>query len=219
MWRNKEVQEEEFLLPAQPWRVISQQIGQYRHAVDMAIDGKENRYRSVTIQWEAASQGWVIINTDRASKQVGGKAGCGGLCRTHDGQWICGFSCNLGSCTAFIIEIWGVLEGLKLAAVHGFSHVELQVDSMVVVNILQGRESATAAGRCLIEKIRQIMQRFTNIRVRHVYREANICADILAGLGCDYELGIRIYENAPSQLVQGLYHDCSGIAIPRLVSK
>jgi hypothetical protein len=61
-------------------------------------------------------------------------AGCGGLLRNSNGQWLGGFSRHLGTCTAYIAELWGVLDGLKFAYVRGFKKIELHIDSNVVVH-------------------------------------------------------------------------------------
>lgn len=85
-------------------------------------------------------------------------AGCGGLCRDSAGRWLCGFSRNIGSCNAFIAEIWGVLEGLRLAQSRGFSHLELQIDSATVADNLKGKGSKNALGGRLIDKVLLCLQ-------------------------------------------------------------
>lgn len=35
------------------------------------------------------------------------------------GKWICGFSKWLRVCSAYVAEVWGVLEGLKMAQERG----------------------------------------------------------------------------------------------------
>lgn len=40
--------------------------------------------------------------------------GCGVLLQGEDGQGIRGYSKALGSTTAYVIELWGLLEGLKM---------------------------------------------------------------------------------------------------------
>lgn len=85
--------------------------------------------------WKEPPIGWVKINTDGGCKD-GSIAGCGGLIRGSEGEWLAGFSKFLGKCDAFIAELWGVLEGLRCAKRMGFTAVELNVDSLVVVNII-----------------------------------------------------------------------------------
>lgn len=52
----------------------------------------------------------------------------------------------------------------------------LQVDSLAVACMLQGKDVGSATGRSLILKIRQRMLEFDALQVCHVYRGANMCA-------------------------------------------
>ena len=40
-----------------------------------------------------------------------------------------GFSKNIGYCFAYVVKLWGVVEGLKLAWARGFQRVILELDS------------------------------------------------------------------------------------------
>lgn len=52
---------------------------------------------------------WIL--TDR-------QAGCGGLLRDENGNWIVGF----------VAELWGILYGLELAWKHGYRKVIIEAD-------------------------------------------------------------------------------------------
>ena len=71
------------------------------------------------IGWKAPEEGWVKLNTDGASKGKG-LSGCGGIIRDHQGNWCGGFAKFVGTGSALIAELWGVLEGLKLAGRKGY---------------------------------------------------------------------------------------------------
>ena len=86
--------------------------------------------------------GWIRLNTDDVSKG-GFIASCGGVLRGENGEWICGSSKGLGSCDAYIAELWGVFDSLKLVRTHGFHIVELHVDSWVVATTLSSSEVGT----------------------------------------------------------------------------
>lgn len=127
---------------------------------------------------------WVKLNTDGSFQRNKGQAGCGGLIRGEDGNWLCGFSKNLGLCNAYVAELWGVLEGLQLALSHGYRRVEVAVDSKVVANHINSRSQGSLEGWRLLNKIHSLVSEDWDIVVYHNYREANICADALATLGC-----------------------------------
>lgn len=44
-----------------------------------------------------------------------GTTGCGGLIRDESGSWIGAFAFNIGICSTFMAELWGVLKGLEVA--------------------------------------------------------------------------------------------------------
>lgn len=56
------------------------------------------------------------------------------------------------------------------------------------------------------------------MRIYHVYKEANKCADVLANLGCDLAESMMIYEKPPVQVEQLLIVDVLGVSTPRLIS-
>ncbi|GAU20624.1 hypothetical protein TSUD_230380 [Trifolium subterraneum] len=74
--------------------------------------------------------GWVKLNTDGAYKD-GSAAGCGGVIQDNRGG--CGGAKYSGICSAYVAELRGVLEGLRYARDLGFTRIELNVDSSVVV--------------------------------------------------------------------------------------
>lgn len=84
------------------------------------------------IKWKAPDCGWVCLNIDGASKDSD-RAGCNGLLRGCQGEWLLGFSKHLGAATAYEAELWGVWEGLRMARDGGFCQVELYLDSVSVM--------------------------------------------------------------------------------------
>ena len=59
------------------------------------------------IRWEKPEQGWKKLNTDGAGACIGlhGLAGCGGLVRSADGQWVARFSKRIGFTSSFAAEL------------------------------------------------------------------------------------------------------------------
>ncbi|MCI60412.1 ribonuclease H protein [Trifolium medium] len=60
------------------------------------------------------------MNSDGSCKD-NGIAGCGGLIRGSDGEWLGDFAKHIGSGSAYVAELCGMLEGLKLARKVGIS--------------------------------------------------------------------------------------------------
>lgn len=85
-------------------------------AVDVVYQAKEYLHyvanprlqtRRVTkcIQWERPEQGWKKLNTDGSCIGLHGLAGCGGLVRNADGQWVVGFSKRIRVTSSFAVEL------------------------------------------------------------------------------------------------------------------
>ena len=56
------------------------------------------------------------------------------------------------------------------------------------------------------------------MRIVHVYREANRAADLMASKGHSLPLGLHVYCVPPVDLRAILVEDCTGVALPRLIS-
>ncbi|KAG5069852.1 hypothetical protein JHK85_002229 [Glycine max] len=66
--------------------------------------------------------------------------------------------------------------------------------------------------------IRLLMSEIRSVSVIHAYREANVCADVLANWACDMEYDFLSFEHAPSMMLQWLSSDARGIYNPQLLS-
>jgi ribonuclease HI len=73
--------------------------------------------------------------------------------RGSDGEWMRGFARKFGICSAYVVELWGVFEGLRLVRKLSFTVVELNTDSLLEMD--------------------------WKVVLKHTYRETNQCADVL----------------------------------------
>ena len=77
------------------------------------------------IRWERPPLGWMKLNTDGSWLGGAERAGCGGIVRDDQGEWVAGFSRHIGSTNSFTAEMWGLREGLILCC-------NLNIESLVV---------------------------------------------------------------------------------------
>ncbi|KAK2382454.1 TMV resistance protein N [Trifolium repens] len=124
LWRNRECHGDTRVRPTQLWQTILNMVQQYQQADTNNIALLAHHKVEVPIGWNRPEGDWIKLNTDGASRR-NNSAGCGGLLRNSNGQWLGGFSRHLGTCNAYIAELWGVLDGLKLAYERGFKKIEL----------------------------------------------------------------------------------------------
>ncbi|GAU23682.1 hypothetical protein TSUD_304570 [Trifolium subterraneum] len=121
----------------------------------------------------------VKLNSDGAC-QKDGRSGCGGVIRGSDGKWLGGFAKYIGRCSAFVAKLWGVYEGLKYVKNMGLAAVEVNVDSLAVVEALKRKTNSNVTRGALINRIWQLVDLDWEVNVKHVYRESNQCVDALA---------------------------------------
>lgn len=128
-----------------------------------------------------------------------------------------GFSRFLG--VAFVIkaEAWAILEGVRLAADRGVESLEVESDLLVVVNALNRCGSYPNEISAIIDEVLRILGRLRRWTIRHIWREANLCANLLAGLGrdrCD-DGRVMLLESPLLSLVSLMMRDMMGLGLSR----
>ncbi|PNY06182.1 ribonuclease H [Trifolium pratense] len=214
-WRNKFKFDSNFVRPLHPHKEIMNYVDCYNKAKPVVDVVSASSRRRIDIRWRAPQRDCICLNTDGAL--LGGVAGCGGAFRDSNGAWKGGFAKNIGSASAYVAELWGVYEGLCLARRKSFNNIELQVDSLVVVRGIKGEEVGSASGRILLNRIRQLMNMDWNVRISHVYREANKVADAIAALGCTTQ-GFSYFNTPPANLERLCLDDVMGVSTPRIIT-
>jgi len=164
---------------ASKFREVSLALDQSHPVAD--IDGRGSTARWV--RWEPPPRGWMVLNTDGAAKGNPGQAGAGGVLRGENSEWIIGFSEGLGYCSSVRAELRAVLRGLRLAKEAQATKLWLQIDSNVVVGMLARRTSCIPGLRGLIHQCHTLLEwEGWEVKISHVFREANRVADILANI-------------------------------------
>ncbi|CAN0830692.1 Putative ribonuclease H protein At1g65750 [Linum grandiflorum] len=99
----------------------------------------------------------------------------------------------------------------------GIRKLEIQLDSAAAIQILTATDSQDHQHMALVIKFRNLQARDWETRIKHVYREANVLADYIAGLGHTQPLGSLEIGIQGSLLRHWTEHDIIGIAQPRAV--
>jgi hypothetical protein len=68
----------------------------------------------IFIKWKCPNEGWIKLNCDEAHNKSVDLAGCGGLPRDSNGQWIQEYTQKIGTCDALHTEMRGIYVGLEL---------------------------------------------------------------------------------------------------------
>ncbi|GLT50515.1 hypothetical protein SLA2020_239980 [Shorea laevis] len=67
-----------------------------------------------SIKWETPPPGWIKLNSDGSCSTNRGIADAEGIIRDHLGNWIIGFTKNLGHGSNDEVEVWGLKTGLEI---------------------------------------------------------------------------------------------------------
>ncbi|CAN1729404.1 Putative ribonuclease H protein At1g65750 [Linum perenne] len=164
-------------------------------------------------------QGWTVVNSDGSVRGDRGQAAAGGILRDCQGQCIQAFSINLGVCSITRAEIRGALEGIRRAWADGFRKVEVRMDSQAAIAILTDSKQSIEHQHALeVLEFRNWVDKDWELRLKHVYREANQAADFLANLGHSLTRGCHSIPISNCNLAYYVRYDCLGISEPRMVN-
>ena len=161
-------------------------------------------YTFQLVGWRAKEAGLLTLNTDGCSKGNPGLSGGGGILRDSLGTPLLAFSVYFGETSSLRAEALALLTGLRLCNQKGFTNVSIQVDSLVLVGILQRRLQCPWMIRREVKQIWDMVEDATHFA--HCYREANKVAARLANVGVstsNHEISIYNHFNTIPRLASG----------------
>ncbi|BBN67942.1 hypothetical protein Prudu_231S000200 [Prunus dulcis] len=171
----------------------------------------------VQLHWIAPTYGVCKINTDGSRNCVSGFISAGGLLRDNYGAWIKGFSVNPGVGSVLEAELWGIFGGLHLAWESSFRVVEVESDSSVAVALLSSSTISTHPLFSLIRCCKLKVQAGWRCSVKHIFREQNVAADVLASKSSEFGTGVQYFTEVPTFLATCLAEDAIGVSRSRVV--
>lgn len=172
----------------------------------------------IEVAWTPPPRNFYKINID-GSHQHSGFSACGGLVRDSNGAFIHGFYCCLGAGNATWAKLWGLHLGVKLARELQLQNVLFEMDSLVVVNMVNAGRTENANFRPLVDTIcSELRKPDWRPSVSHIYREANRCADFLAKQGLEASVERVLVDTVSPSLGLLLAADAQGCCLPRGVA-
>ena len=170
------------------------------------------------VSWERPSEGWVKFNTDGAAKGNLGLAGCDGVVKDENGKWLAGFSKRIGISTSFVVELWGLREGLILCSDLNAPFLVVELDVKAVVECFLNPNYHNNVISPILDDCRQLMRRFLQIQVRHCYHQANRCADMLARMSTNQEHEFISFDYPHVDISNIVDEDSAGLYVNRACS-
>ncbi|KAL4307123.1 uncharacterized protein LOC107605009 [Arachis ipaensis] len=211
-WRNQDLfSQQQATRPRNAVTIIRDSVSNYKEAVKKKlIKGESENIQNRRQAWEPPPRGWVKLNTDGSVKEEAKKAGCGGLLRTQQGEWIGGFTANLGYCQITQAEMWAVLYGLQMAWNLGMRRVIVEMDAIEVLKEINTHQSTKTIDPILRE-IEEYKERSWEIKFQYANRETNQCADWLGKISTNHQYGFNFIDNPPADIKHLLQIDAAEI--------
>ena len=118
---------------------------------------------AIPVRWTKPLDGWHKLNMDGALCGNPGKAVGGGVIKDCHGGWVKGFSRSIGHATSVMAEWWALRDGLILAIQLGINQLEVELESKVIVEMLNSVDCPNRSYAPLLCDCRSLMVRFMQV--------------------------------------------------------
>jgi len=170
-WRNKSIFEEEFHRPFNPIDVILKMAIEIDNCEQTHVTGWPQLTETIFIGWKTPQEGWVKLNCDGAHKSLVNLSGCGGLIRDSSGNCLNSYARKIGSCDALHAEIVCMYIGMDMARRQGITHLQVESDSSLLVDMVTGKCNINGNVPTLIQRIRDLKNMSWHVHINHTWRE------------------------------------------------
>ena len=113
--------------------------------------------------------------------------------------------------------MWGLIEGLKLALQLNINHLNVEVYSQDVINLLNNPFTANKLLSPLLFECRQLLMRVPHKLMKHFFKEANQCVDALANKRRQTQSPLTILSSPPENVTSIGMNNVSFAYFPRLL--
>ena len=100
-------------------------------------------------------------------------------------------------------------DGLLLVIELGILNLEIEMDSLVAVELINSTTTPNAFLSTIVDDCRYFMKSCELSSLEHIYREANSCVDILAKAGCEQLSDFMSFSTASAHVLEALAFDVS----------
>jgi len=128
-----------------------------------------------------------------------------------------GFCRYLGDVSIIKAEDWAILELVRMATAMGIKKIMLESDSCIVVDAIKEPTNCPVEIHGIVKETIHRLATFDEWRIRHIWREANYCADFMANLGTQRrDAVLEMWADSPlPELKLRLLRDSLGLGFAR----
>lgn len=157
------------------------------------------------IRWVKPLEGDLKLNTDASVRD--GVAYGGGVLRDHNGDVVWAFYKEFGDISILEAETRALMFGLSIALEREAFGLLVEVDSKVLVSLVEKQSTSSWSICYLLSSIRHLL-RVLQGRLSHVYRQANSVADAIASFPFIHQ---GVIHHLPSSIMAVVNLDKVGI--------
>jgi ribonuclease HI len=112
--------------------------------------------------------------------------------------------------------MWGMYIGMDLARRQGITHLQVESDSKVLVDMVIGNCNANRNIPILIRRIRDLKNMNWQVQINHTWGKGNRLADWLANFSFNLNyFDLHVMETLPRELQSLLFYDIFSACMPR----
>ena len=89
-------------------------------------------------------------------------------------------------------------DGLQIALTHGIRKLEIETDAQMIIYLLNNPQNSCHQYYNLLFDCRYLIQKFEDTRIRHVFREANKSADMIANAAVHDHQQVCVFLTTPN---------------------
>ena len=138
-------------------------------------------------RWIPPPSGWAKLNFDGALSGNPGMVGIGCIINNYSGKWIAKRANFIRSITNNLVELEALQEGLQICLDLGLSKIIIEGDSQIFLNVIGKRSTENRVLNSRLEEVLNILDRFPDTLICHIFWEGNQKADQLANKGAEGE--------------------------------
>jgi ribonuclease HI len=128
-----------------------------------------------------------------------------------------GFSRSIGLASNVQTELRALLDDLLMTVKLNIPYFEIKMDSLVAVDLILAIHPANAFLKSIVFYCRYLLEKFKGVSIKHIYREANVCADLLAKAGCNQLVDFILFCTLLAHVLEALRFDLSVDSYTRVI--
>ncbi|XP_060196277.1 uncharacterized protein LOC132625704 [Lycium barbarum] len=148
---------------------ITQVPHRWEELIRMREEGT-NRLKIIKVVWKFPPSGWLLCNTDGASRGNPGRSAYGFCLRNIDGNLIYAQAADIGITTNTNAEVMAIVEAMRYCRNEGLDNIIVQTDSEMIYKILEEGWKPLWGIFNWIEEILEIKNAMT-VSFSHILRE------------------------------------------------